>query len=129
MPVSTKYNELLDVVEATWTGTITKQELTDATEEHLGFHTHKGVQKFLNDFSSVERLSLSMADLYELPNKKYEESNASRMAQIALIKPSISEVSELIEFYVTACMNRGWSARVFKEYNEAIEWLGHKQNT
>ena len=123
MPITTIYNESLDIVEASWAGIITKKELLDTNDEHIRLHKKNGVQKFLNDLLLVEILSLNVFDLFELPNHKYEEATASRKVQIAIITPSTSEITELIGFYKTACSNRGWHVHVFTERDKAIEWL------
>ncbi len=129
MPVITRYNEPLELVESTWIGVITQQELAETNEEHTRLHIDYGVQSFLNDLSSIEKLSLSINDLFQLPSKKYDESSASRMIRIALIKPSIPDAEDLLTFYETACLNRGWNVQIFVEHSSAFEWLTQKRST
>ena len=42
----------------------------------------------------------------------------------AVLMPSLDAAAEEVAFYETACRNRGFNVRVFRERGEALAWLG-----
>jgi hypothetical protein len=62
-------------------------------------------------------------DIYDFPNKQYNEEGSNRGVRMALIMPNSSKAMALAEFFVTVCLNRGWMVKEFTDRQRAIDWL------
>ena len=69
------------------------------------------------------KLDATLVDIFNLPTKQYLEEGADRSARVALLLPTPPKEREAVEFYETACRNRGWNVRSFDERPAAIDWL------
>ena len=113
------------IVELTYTGDITKRDLSESVSECIALEENKGLNRFLVD--TIEMLSVSsLMDVYDLPAKQYVEENADRLGRVALIPPKSSRAREAVRFYETVCQNRGWMVQVFEERHAATEWLTYR---
>jgi hypothetical protein len=122
MSYTINHNASLGVIELTYSGRITGTDLREATSKCISLGRQTGTTKFLVDEVGMD-LAVSILDLYDLPNKQYEDEEANRQGRVAIILPTSKEARDAVQFYVTACQNRGWFVRVFSERLSAINWL------
>ena len=122
MPWNYKHNPTLEIVEVAYRGTITARDLRDSTSELIALQKRKGLNRFLVDTTEME-LDASLADVYDLPAKQYEEEGADREGQLAIILPASPREKEAVQFYETTCKNRGWKVHAFSDRQGAISWL------
>ncbi|KAA3629905.1 MAG: hypothetical protein DWQ09_02425 [Proteobacteria bacterium] len=122
MPWTYNYSPTLQIVEVFYVGRTTAYDLKESTSELIALEKEKGVNRFLIDTSEMEFVA-SMIDILDLPEKQYIEEEADRSGRIALIMPTSLRTKEAVEFYETACKNRGWNVQTFLEREEAVRWL------
>lgn len=63
----------------------------------------------------------SIVDLYALI--KLLESRDLRGLKEAILMPSLQASRQDVEFYETACLNRGFNVKVFRDRQAALDWL------
>ena len=117
-----------DFLNVTWTGDLTSVELFDVNAQLTRLHTEEGASRFLIDLSAIERISATAVDILRLPAIEYFKAHVNRdLLRVAVVKPPSSEAEDLIKFYVTACLNRGWMVKMLPDPRVAIEWLALEQ--
>lgn len=117
-----KENSTIHIVEVIYTGKTTADDLRESTSELITLEKEKGLNRFLIDPTEMTFFATLM-DIYDLPAKQYLEEGADKSGRVALILPPPSKEKEVVQFYETVCMNRGWNVQVFSERQEAIDWL------
>jgi hypothetical protein len=122
MAWSVTYNPALDVIEELFCGQVTAAEFREAVSKRISLEKETGSSKILNDVSDVE-VDASIMDIYDFPNKQYNEEGSNRGVRMALIMPNSSKAMALAEFFVTVCLNRGWMVKEFTDRQRAIDWL------
>jgi hypothetical protein len=76
---------------------------------------------FLSDCTQAT-FDVSTIAVLNLP-EFYKDQGLSRPVRIAILSPMSKAGKELVRFYETVCLNRGWIVNVFKERQEALDWL------
>jgi hypothetical protein len=122
MPWSVTYNSSLDLVEEVFSGLVTAAEFREAASKRISLEKETGATKILNDVSKVE-VDASIMDVFNFPNKQYVQEGSNRKVRMALVMPLHNKSREIAEFFVTACLNRGWQVKEFSDRQEAIDWL------
>ncbi len=122
MPWSVHYNPSLGIIEEVFYGLVATSELTEATSQRVSLQKETSITKILNDVSDI-KLESSVIDILNFPDKQYSVENVDRKTCMALILPKCSKARDLAEFFMTACLNRGWTVRPFEERQRALDWL------
>ena len=122
MPWGYTRNPQLPIVEVEFSGDVTAHDLQEATSTLIALEKEEGVNRFLIDPTKMV-FAASMTDVYNLPEKQYVEEQADRSGRVAVILPTSPEEREAVQFYETACRNRGWHVKAFADTPEAVEWL------
>lgn len=122
MPWSVTFNSSLNIIEEVFSGIVTAPEFREAVSKRISLEKETGSTKVLNDVSEVE-VDASILDLLDFPNKQYQEEGSNRNVRMALVMPKSKRARELAEFFITACLNRGWQVKNFNVRQEAIAWL------
>ena len=124
MPWAYQIKPDIHIVEVSYQGTITASELEQSTAELIALEKREGLTRFLIDVETMELASTaSLFDVLNLPARQYVEEGADRSGRVAVLLSESSQARDAARFYETACLNRGWSARVFREREQAISWL------
>jgi len=116
------YNSTLHIIEGVFTGRATELDLKESTSKAIALSKEKGKVKFLIDATELE-LPASIFGLYDLPAKQYNTEKMDHRSRFALVLPELLKEKEKVEFYKTACVNRGWHVQLFANRDKAIEWL------
>ena len=122
MPWSVTYNPSLDIIEEVFCGAVSALEFREAVSRRISLERETGSTNILNDISEVE-VGASVFDLLNFPGKQYHEEGSNRNVRMALIMPRSKKSRDLAEFFVTACLNRGWQVKEFTARQKAIDWL------
>ena len=122
MPWTYKHNQTLQIVEVVYEGCITASDVREITSEFIALEKEKGLNRFFIDTTEM-KLEASLLDAYRLPTEQYIEEKADRLGRVAIIPPTCPKSKEVVRFYETVCINRGWMVRIFSERQEAIDWL------
>ena len=128
MPHNIKYDPVLDIIEVTLTGLITKADLRESTTQAISMQKQTGTTRFLLN-ANAEDVSVSLTDIYEVPDAQYWKEEANMRSRIAVILSTSVSVQEAGRFYETVCFNRGWNARICSDRQAAMDWLLGKTST
>lgn len=121
MPWHTAFNSALRIIESTFTGLVTPQELGLSVQSAIAIGVREKVGRCLTDCSRIEG-GHSLFDL--LAQIDTIQGNSHQMAiKEALIMPAAEDSAERARFWEDACRNRGMNVRIFPEREEAIAWL------
>ena len=124
MPWSYERNPELGIVEVVYKGEISARELQGSSSEFIGLEKREGLNRFLID--AVEMALARRASLFDvlaLPAKQYGEEEADRAGRVAVYASDSSKAQDVVQFYETACVNRGWMVKSFRGRQEAVKWL------
>jgi hypothetical protein len=98
------------------------QDIKDLTTQCIAMQKEQGIFKFLIETTEMQPLA-TVSDIIELPASVYQIKNVDRQTRIAVVYSPSGASEEIVKFYETACMNRGWRAKRFTSQQEAISWL------
>lgn len=110
------------IVELTYSGLITAQDLQSATSHCIALGKQHQSSLFLVDAQDAQ-FSASLVELYNLPVQQFELEEADRSGRLAIIQPSSPRMREAARFYESVCRNRGWTVLVLPTRDEAVAWL------
>jgi hypothetical protein len=122
MPYTVKHDAVQGIVDVTFSGFITGDDLRDATTACIAFQQQTGALRFLIDADSWD-MDASLVDIYDLPNRMYWEQELQRRSRIGVVLPATATAQEAAYFYETACQNHGWNAKVCSDRQTARDWL------
>jgi len=122
MAYTLEYNRTLNIVELVYTGRFTAEESRESTSKAIALGKEHGDADALVDATEVE-LGVSIFDLFDLPSRQYVAENMNHRIRVAVVSPRLPKDKEAVEFYETACFNRGWRVRLFPSRVDAIGWL------
>ena len=125
MPWSTKWSpDVPDAVFVSYSGVITSPELREAVLAAVALGHEHHVMRYLADATAVSRVPGEL-EMLALPAMMYDELGLERSElRVAVVVPAAGQVREMTRFYETACLNRGWKAKVFNAIDPALVWLG-----
>ncbi|MGD9161150.1 MAG: STAS/SEC14 domain-containing protein [Desulfobacteraceae bacterium] len=121
------YNEESRIIEITYSGNVTGQDIREATVRRISLQTETGATLILADASQSQE-GPPLINVYDLPDRIYPEHDARRDTRIAFILPTHSKAKELAHFFQTAAKNRGWTIELFEERKDAFSWLTSEKN-
>jgi hypothetical protein len=122
MAVQYEFDERYRVFRATFIGPCTFEDYLESTAQAVKAFQQHGTAKGLIDFREGEnRADLDV--LYGLPDL-YERIYSHGAVRIGILTVRGHKDASFIRFYETICLNRGWTAKVFYEYEEAMDWFG-----
>ena len=122
MAVKVEFNQALEAVEVTYTGRTALAEFMETTRVAVELARERNSRRYLLDTRESEP-TISHAALQDLPSKQYKELQVDPRSRIAIVQPRRPEAMASARFYETACVNRGWNARMFATREEAVAWL------
>lgn len=109
------------IVETTYAGRLTTEELRDAVTATLALASERRTNRYLGDCTGLEHSS-SASDTYAL-TRFYETLPIDRLSKEAILLPASEDAERDMRFYETTTRNRGFNVRVFRTRQEAISWL------
>ena len=121
MSLEIKFNNEYGIVESVFSNNVTNEELLRETKECIALAKENNSTLFLcNASNGIFRMSI--LHVFNL-EKIHGKDNLNRISKIAVIEPSTRESKEFVEFYETACRNRGWNVKIFSDRQSALVWL------
>jgi hypothetical protein len=121
MSMTVQYNPELNIVESVLADNVTAEDLQTHETQCIALAMENNSTRFLTDATQAT-LTVSVYELYGLP-KLYEDQDLQRPIFIAVLPPASEVGKGLVDFYETVCLNRGWTVRIFRERQEALDWL------
>ena len=128
MPFTINHNASLGVIELTYRGLTTGDDLKAATSQCIALGKQTGTAKFFVDEVGME-LAASVVDMLHLPTQQYVKEEADRRGRVAVMLPVSEEARKAVRFYELACQNNGWAVRLFSERQSALDWLAEQPST
>jgi len=123
MPWSVKYKHNTKIVEVTYTGVVTFEDMRNAVIERIRKQNeHKSLFVLIN-CSLVKHIVGGIFVVHDLPNKIYENAKVHRHTCHALLLSKFPKTHSAFFHYETACINRGWRVRLFENRKDAFRWL------
>lgn len=116
----TSYQNNTQLIELTYSGSVTQVELAKSAHAALDLAKQLGTYKVMTDCTAMQA-GHSLADLYFLSDWLIT-MKAHRLKE-AVIMPTEAASSELARFWETTCINRGLRVRVFDQREAAERWL------
>jgi hypothetical protein len=109
------------VVETSYSGILTMDELFDAALETLSVAKAHGITLLLGDCSALEG-GHSVFNLYDLADRVLA-TGLDHSFREAVIVPDVPESAQLVKFWETTCINRGITVQIFNDRQRALDWL------
>jgi len=123
----TAFQDKEKTVQVTYSGVVSREELSAAAQSALDLTLKHGTNRVLTDCTAMHG-GHSVADLYFLSDWLISVK-AYRMRE-AVLMPAEAAFNELVQFWQTTCTNRGLNVRVFDKPESARQWLtDHPHNT
>lgn len=121
MPTNIKFLEVYNIIELTFSGKVTNDELENAMHEAAKLTIEKGSKLILADCTQLTE-GHTVFDLYFIVPlfKKYSIRPDFIEAIVYPISPAMQQ---LASFFETLLINNGIKAKAFKERKDAITWL------
>jgi len=124
MAWSAIYNREPGIIETTYIGQMSREELQEAITATVELITANRVYLLFGDAMKLEHDG-SIFDIYEMVSVFEQFPFAHYMKEALLIPVSKAALADLA-FYETACKNRGLNVRLFNDKDDAIRWLCEK---
>jgi hypothetical protein len=122
MPWEHRINSDLNMIEVSYTGKVTADDLHESTSIIIKLEKETGIHKILTDTSEAIS-AVTLSDLYDIPTKQYLEEAADREGHLAIILSKSPKEKEAAEFFQIVCRNGGWQVQTFADRQSAIDWL------
>lgn len=116
------YHPGFGVIETTFSGNITPGELGAVVEEAMALARRHTTFLFLADCMGLEG-GHTVFDLYGLVEFLKSQGLPPGFKEALLMPGSGEGLIEGVEFWETACLNRGINVRIFGDRAAALAWL------
>ncbi|MBL8016696.1 MAG: hypothetical protein JNK43_05445 [Ignavibacteria bacterium] len=121
MPFKINVSESNDYICLNYHGSITNTELTDSIIGCQEIYKKTGLSLFLADCTNM-LAEHSILDIFSKVDS-FESLEMKKDFKEAIIITKDSESLDKLNFYETACLNRGYNVRIFENKEDALKWL------
>lgn len=121
MPWSIQIVPDMPVVETVYSGSIAAPDLKQAIQATLRLAEIHRIHLFFGDCSALAG-GHSVFDLYDFSGDLSMFSLHTKLREAILI-PVNQVIRKDVEFWETACLNRGFKVRLFEDRKVALDWL------
>ncbi len=121
MPLTVSYEPTSGVVELSMSGVVFAEELPEVVRMTAAQAEEHDAHLSLSDYSQAT-VESSPFDVFGLHQLQLDEG-LDPSIRVAVIPPLSDRGEQLADFYKVICSNRGWTAAVFRDRQEAIAWL------
>ena len=116
-----RYDAKDDIVVARTAGQYILEQEIDTVQKVLAQMQRHDCSRCLFDHRNADVVARTL-EAYDRP-KVYEQLGIGHGVKMAIVS---REKQHELKFYETVCVNRGWNVRVFRDYDQAVAWLGGK---
>jgi hypothetical protein len=109
------------VIETSYSGVLSAQDVAAAIEQTLALVRAHGITLLLADCTTLEG-GHSIVDLFSFVQSIASAEGAESLKE-ALLLPGLAAAAQNVRFWETACVNRGINSRIFSDRSSALEWL------
>ncbi len=111
------------IIELILTGEQTQQDFVEAATARVKLGKETGVSRFIINPVDLVASRDQAFDVVSIPATVYAKNQADPSSAVALLQSPDKATRELVKFYETAALNRGWLVRIFEDRECAIQWL------
>jgi len=116
------YDQAQQVVEVKYHGRTTGADIEAAAAQRIAVQKQHDAARVLVHAGEM-KLAASLVELFHLPNRLYDQLDATRACRIAVVRPYDGSGRDAAAFFESACRNRGWQVQTFDDRPTAIAWL------
>jgi hypothetical protein len=109
------------VVESTYSGVVSPEELVRAVSDTVALARESGTWRFFTDVTGLIG-GHSTGDLFAVIALLEQMELPRTLREAILVLPSVGAAPD-VQFYEDASRNRGWNVRLFTERELALGWL------
>ncbi len=121
MPFKIKVSESNDYICLDYNGSVTNAELTDSISACQELYKASGISLFLADCTNM-LAEHSILDIFSKVDS-FQSLEMKKDFKEAIIITKDSESRDKLNFYETACLNRGYRVKIFEDKPSALAWL------
>ncbi len=116
-----KFENERGIIFLKYSGTVSPKELKESVFEGIKLVKETGITKLLTDCREMT-WGHYVFDLMSIISE-YNDIGISHDLKEAILMPEDATAKSNVEFYETACFNRGYNVKIFSDTDEAIKWL------
>ena len=121
MPEQTEYVAEKGFIVITYTGTVTIEEVREATAKAIAIQKEKQTYQVVIDASDMTA-GPSITEMWALV-ESYPKIGAPRQTRLAAVRPKAPDKKDLTGFFEVMCQNRCYNAKGFSTREAAEEWV------
>lgn len=126
MPFTIAYNKEESIIEVKITGKLDHEILKDFSAELTMVVKENNCYRMITDYREA-LLDFSTLDIFKMPQFLSDVATTSGLELYKLKRALVtSEHWKDFSFYETVSVNRGYNTKVFKDVDEARQWLTQK---
>ena len=120
------YNADMHIIESKFHGTLTFAEVKEFISEGARIAKENNCSLFITDYREV-RLKLSTLEIFDVP-QLMRDAFRSLGLNVNELKRALVVAADLRDyhFFETVTANQGQNAKLFREVDEAKQWLSEK---
>ena len=124
MPYEVKYNQETECVVAKFVGVLDAGNIAEYAGEAIRVMGEHECRRLLNDLRGAN-LDFSLMKVYFGPDRLRGWGFQPTWKRAILITGGLTEYT----FFETVAVNQGYPVRVFKDWDEAVEWLHDREGS
>ena len=97
--------------------------MLEAAAERIRIGKVQNVTRFLLDASKMIAPRSATMDVFKIPTIVYQEKEVDRATRIGVVAPTDRDSGWIVRFYEDLCYTRGWSIKICRDRQNAIDWL------
>lgn len=121
MPYKIAVSDSHDYICLDYYGNVSKDDLADSISGCKKLYVETGISLFLADCTEMFA-EHSILDIFSKVDS-FQSLEMKKDFREAIIIPKESESKDKVNFYETACLNRGYNVRIFENKDDAVVWL------
>ncbi|MBE2218612.1 MAG: hypothetical protein IAE90_10430 [Ignavibacteria bacterium] len=121
MPYKIAVSENRDYVLLDYFGNVSRDDLAGSISGCKKLYVETGISLFLADCTQMIA-EHSILDIFSKVDS-FQSLEMKKDFREAIIISKDSESKDKVNFYETACLNRGYNVRIFENKEEAVAWL------
>ena len=111
------------IIETVFEGLVSGEEMLEAAAERIRIGKVQNVTRFLLDARKMIAPRSATMDVFKIPTKVYQEKEVDRTTRIGVVPPADQDSGWIVNFYEDLCYTRGWSIKICRDRQNAIDWL------
>lgn len=125
MNISCTYDETLNIVATTFSGTLSASTFGEGVKKRIELQNRHSCSRIIIDTKSAI-FTFSHRHFVTLVSDLYRDLDPSIKTCHAVILPDDPDTRDVVDFFMTSGLNRGWTIKGFTSRPDALQWLGSR---